>query len=643
MPARKVAVCAALVWACLAAGAARSSDTRRPRDGRKPAPAVVIDAAKTGEPISKYIYGQFIEHMGRCVNGGIWSEMLLDRKFFAAAGDRKSPWRLVGGRDAVSMARENAYVGRHSPLVKLPGDGKPRGIIQAGLGLIKDREYAGRIVLAGSAGAAPVEVALIWGKDAGERRTIVIRQIKSEFAKLPLAFTAGADTDSGALEITSRGTGRLRIGTVSLMPADNVGGFDPGVLKLMKQLNAPVYRWPGGNFVSGYDWTDGIGDRDRRPPRWERAWKAVEPNDVGVHEFLSLCELLGAEPYITVNSGLGDAASAAREVEYVNGDAETAMGKLRARNGHARPFGVRWWGIGNEMYGKWQQGYMPPGKYVEKHNRFAEAMREVDPSIKLLAVGQTGAWDQQMLSRCAGAMDLITEHVYPGPVADDLKHVPAIARAIKAKADAHRRYRKTIARLKGKDIRIAMDEWNYWYGRTRPWPYGLYGCDTRLRDALGIAAGLHEFIRNCDIYFMANYSITVNVYGAINRTKTRSGLAATALPLMLYRGHFGAVPVEVTGRPQPLDVAAAWTRDRKALTIAIVNPAREKLRLSVDLKGAALSGRGRRRTITGPDAKACNQPGKDAAVRITEETVSGISNKLDVPRLSVCMYTLTVQ
>ena len=98
------------------------------------------------------------------------------------------------------------------------------------------------------------------------------------------------------------------------MPADNVEGFRPDVLQLLRELNAPVYRWPGGNFVSGYDWRDGIGDRDRRPPRKNPAWKGVEHNDVGIHEFMALCRLIKTEPYIAVNSGLGDAAAAADEV-----------------------------------------------------------------------------------------------------------------------------------------------------------------------------------------------------------------------------------------------------------------------------------------------------------------------------------------
>ena len=121
------------------------------------------------------------------------------------------------------------------------------------------------------------------------------------------------------------------------------------------------------------------------PPRLDYAWNAVQPNDVGIDEFMVLCGLLNVEPYITVNAGLGDAASAAQLVEYANGAVTTPMGKLRGTNGHAPPYGITWWGIGNEMYGDWQIGYTSLRWYELKHNSFATAMRQVDPTIKLIA------------------------------------------------------------------------------------------------------------------------------------------------------------------------------------------------------------------------------------------------------------------
>ncbi|MEW6252444.1 MAG: alpha-L-arabinofuranosidase, partial [Planctomycetota bacterium] len=332
----------------LASGKAWFDDLKLEQIARPhlPAPRITIDAGKVSAPLSPYIYGQFIEHLGRCIYGGIWAELLEDRKFFYPVGGRESPWQPVGGADAVRMQTAGALVGAHTPVVTLT-DGAPRGLAQGDLGLVAGQEYVGRIWLAGTPESGPVQVSLVWGAAPAARQTLTIPDLTEEFTKRPLRFTAAASTDDARLEITAAGRGSFRVGTLSLMPADNVQGLRADTLALLKQLNAPIYRWPGGNFVSGYDWRDGIGDPDRRPPRKNPAWEGVEHNDFGIDEFLAFCRILKAEPYITVNSGLGDAAMAAAEVEYVNGAADTPMGQRRAANGHAKPYGVRFWAVGN--------------------------------------------------------------------------------------------------------------------------------------------------------------------------------------------------------------------------------------------------------------------------------------------------------
>ncbi len=603
-------------------------------------PAVTIDAARTGEPISKYIYGQFIEHLGRCIYGGIWAEMLEDRKFFHSVASPKSPWKTIGGADAVTMAKEGAFVGEHAPRVKLAEDGSARGIVQRGLGLRKGREYVGRIVLAGSPGAGTIQVSLVWSQGQDHRQTVMIKPVATDFATHPIRFRCGSSTEDGRLEIVGRGRGEFRVGTVSLMPADNVHGMRADTLKLLKELDAPIYRWPGGNFVSGYNWRDGVGDRDRRPPRKNPAWKGIEHNDFGLDEFMTFCRELGTEPYIAVNSGLGEAKSAAEEVEYANGDPDTPMGRLRAANGHPQPYHVKWWGIGNEMYGNWQLGHMPLARYVKKHNAFAEAMRAVDPTIRLIGVGNVGPWSEQTLTHCAGHMDLISEHFYCGEQQGMIAHVRQIPNNVRRIAEAHRGYRKAIETLADKDIRITLDEWNYCYG---PHLYGEIGTRYFLKDALGIAAGLNEYVRNSDIFLMANYAQTVNVIGCIKTSKTAAAFATTGLVLKLYRHHFGTVPVMATGKSEPLDVAAAWSTDRRSLTVAVVNPTREKLDLAIDVKGAALTGAGRCWEITGPSESAYNEPGAEAQVRIQEKPISGALHKLEVAPIGVCLYELTVR
>jgi alpha-N-arabinofuranosidase len=579
---------------------------------------IEIDAAKTRPPLSKYVYGQFIEHLGRCIYGGIWAEMLEDRKFFDPVGSKQSPWKAIGPAGQVTMDRVDPFVGAQTPKITLPGNGQAAGVSQGGLALRRGKEYVGRICLACDPWDTSVEVSLVWGNGPEQRQTMKITRldtISSDYTKWPLRFTAGGDTDTGRLEITAAGRGSFHVGTVSLMPADNVHGMRADTLELLKQLDAPVYRWPGGNFVSGYNWRDGIGDPDRRPPRKNPAWLGIEHNDFGLDEFMTFCRLLKTEPYISVNSGLGESRGAVGEIEYANAPADRPGGQLRATNGHAEPYHVHWWSVGNEMFGDWQLGYMGLERYIPKHNQFAAAMRAADPSIKLVAVGAAGPWSEGMLRKCAGSMDLMSEHFYCGENAKDLAaHVREIPDEIRRIANAHRDYRKRLDSLRGKDIRIAMDEWNYWYGAE---PYGQIGCRFHLKDALGIAAGLHEYARQSDIVFMANYAQTVNVIGCIKTSKTAACLDTTGLVLKLYREHFGTIPVEVEDKSTaPLDVAAAWTADRKALTIGVVNPTMKPQRLRLGIVGARLKAEGPGWQIAGDDPMAHDAPGKEQPVKI---------------------------
>jgi alpha-N-arabinofuranosidase len=234
-------------------------------------------------------------------------------------------------------------------------------------------------------------------------------------------------------------------------------------------------------------------------------------------------------------------------------------------------------------------------------------------------------------------MAYISEHLYWQDKDDVPAHVAQIVEGIRRVADAHRGYRRDLPSLKGKDIRIALDEWNYWYG---PFEYGELGTRYFLQDALGIAAGLHEMFRQSDLVFMANYAQTVNVIGAIKTTKTRAELETTGLALALYRCHFGTIPVAVTGDVAPLDVAAAWTGDRSALTVAVVNPTAETRSLRLDVRGADLTGDARRFVLDGDGKWAHNAPGRPREVDVVARTLREGGDRVEAPPLSVTLQVL---
>jgi alpha-N-arabinofuranosidase len=665
------------VLPCLAVALAGAACAQTPGAPEKRI-AVTVDAAKTAPPISPYLYGQFIEHIGDLVNRSIWAEMIDDRKFYypvdsktaappPSRGRRPNPWRPIGPDESVVMDRERANAGAHSPLIKLDG-AAPRGIAQAGIVLSKARAYSGRVALAGDAGAN-VAVSLVWGSGPNDRQTIPIKGLRSAYARFPLKFSAGAATDDGRIEIAGTGKGAFHVGAVSLMPADNIRGFRADTTALLKQQRSAMYRFPGGNFLSAHEWRDAIGDPDKRPPRWDPVWNALQPNDVGTDEFLFMAELLGVDSFLSVNAGFGDAHSAADLVEYVIGSIDTPMGKLRAANGHPAPYKVKWWGIGNEMWGDFQFGYMALKQYVYKHNLFGEAMRKVDPTITLLATGNTPRmsevltdtdWSGGLLTNCLQYIDVMSEHYYAneggqpstaaqkkGPPIEEsvIDAVHRAANSVRSKVEVYEEYYRRIPALKTKKVPIAIDEWAY------------SRLPANMKQTLGNALVFHEMFRHTDLIQMAGHTMGTS---AIDFNANESTLNATGLVFKLYRDHMGTVPVAVSGnspalppnrppvggaqpRPNagsptwPLDVSAALSADGKLLTIAVVNPTDSAQDLDLAVQGIPLRGKGRMWRLTGPNLTAMTGLGRNE-VQVTETPVNQVPKTLRVAPISIDIY-----
>jgi len=620
---------------------------------------IKVDLAATGEPINPYIYGQFIEHLGKCIYGGMWAEMLEDRKFYypitfeydpwATANDpywkagdfqylNASPWQVIGDETTVTMDKRSPFVGEHSPKIQLKGDGSEGGIKQDGIEFIAGKEYVGRIVLKGNMEVLPVIVRIT--SENNETITTEITEISSDYKTYPFSVTVPFSGKNCAVEVLSSGAGAFNIGTLSVMPADNINGWRPDVLALLKELNSPIYRWPGGNFVSGYNWRDGIGETDQRPPRKNPAWKGVEHNDVGLHEYMQLMEMINAEAFVAVNTGLGTVQEVAEQIEYCRGNQVTALGKLRAQNGSPEPFNIRYWAVGNEMYGDWQLGHMPLEDYVQKHNDMAKAIWNVDPSAQLIGVGSVGEWSETMLTQSADYMNLLSEHIYDQKHDSLQAHIVQVKNSIKRVADAHRGYLETIPGLKEKNIKVAMDEWNYWYG---DYIYGELGVRYHHKDGLGIAMGLHEYFRNSDIYYMANYAQTVNVIGAIKTTQTTSAFETTGLVLKLYRNQFGSIPLNIESINPNLDIAAALAEDRKSLTIAVVNMDSIPQNLKFDLADIQTSNNAQAWLIQHNDPEAYNTPGEDPNVIIEESQTDFSKQLLAVPGYAVKLIKVVLE
>lgn len=659
-----------------------------------------IDAGQAGAPISKRIYGQFIEHIAGIINTGIWAEMLEDRKLYypitsqappATGQERRGPvrrWTPIGPDESITMDSKHSYAGDHAAMVKLNG-AEAHGFQQTGLAVRKGKFYTGRIVLAGDSGAK-ISVSLVWGSESHERQSISMGKPRLAYSTFPLKFQAQADSNDARLEIAGTGMGTFHVGAVSLMPADNMQGFRPEIITALKQLHSGVYRFPGGNFVSAYEWRNAVGDPDKRPPIMDPVWNALQPNDVGIDEFMTLCRLLDVEPYITVNAGFGDAWSAAQLVEYANGAATTPMGKWRAANGHPQPYGIKLWGIGNEMFGIWQMGVMPPDQYQIKHNLFGKAMRRVDPSITLLASGampdhMTGSkllkmytgkvvpdylgqwdWSGGLLSNCLDNIDMLSEHYYaysnqrfdfdkeervPDPDQTLVEWARQPANYVRVKYEHYQEYLARIPALKNKPVPISISEWAYTGA-----PANSY------KVVLPYAWAFHEMFRHSELIQMATFTFATSL---LSTTRTEAVLNPSGLMFKLYRDHFGTIPVAVTGNsPQPaplypargmqpkvnpgsdtypLDVAAALSDDRKTLSVAVINLTESEQALALAFKGLELTGKGKLWRMAPKDLNATIVVGQKPGVEVEEHAVEATPERSTIAPFSANIYELAVK
>ncbi len=383
-------------------------------------------------------------------------------------------------------------------------------------------------------------------------------------------------------------------------PLSDEHGFRRDVIEAIRPLNPPLLRWPGGNFVSGYHWVDGIGPIEQRPRRMELAWHSEESNHFGTDEFIAYCRIIGTEPYICVNMGTGTMDEAMAWVEYCNGTGNTYWANLRRQHGHEEPYHVKYWGLGNEMYGRWQIGALSAEDYVKKAREFAKVMKWVDPTIQLVSCGNTGwtDWDRVVLEGLAPYIDYHSIHLYTGSN-DYYSNVLAPHQAERALRSCQTfidnvRYTQKIEH----PIYVAYDEWNVWF-RQRGAESGLEERYT-LADALAVATYLNSFIRHCNTVKIANYAQLVNVIAPIFTSKEGLFLQSIYHPIQLYSSHMHGIALDVhvdceqlpftakdeqspwphtvadLGPFKALDVSATTDADGREITVAVINRERER-------------------------------------------------------------------
>ena len=456
-------------------------------------------------------------------------------------------------------------------------------------------------------------------------------------------------------------------------PQADAEGFRKDVLELVKRLNVPIVRYPGGNYVSGFRWEDAIGPKEKRPKRLDLAWKTTEPNEVGIHEFASWAKKANTSIMYSVNLGTRGPADAQHIVEYANHKGGSAWSDLRIKNGAKDPFGIKLWCLGNEMDGPWQMGQKTAYEYGRIANEAAKMMKWTDDSIETVACGSSsfqmptfGEWEYTMLNECYDNVDYVSLHRYYGNPHNDTPDflassmdLDAFIRTVAAICDAvkGRKHSK-------KQVNLSLDEWNVWYHshqqdqdlhQREPWGTALPLLEDvyNFEDALLVGLMLITILKNADRVKVACMAQLVNVIAPI-MTRPGGGAWAQTIywPLMqastLGRGrsllpqiasekfdtkHYTDVPV--------VDAAAVMDDDGNVAIFAVNRDLKEDVELTCDLRSFGSFRQINHSVLHHDDVKATNTEDHPDTVLPYEIPAKLDGNPLVLPAASWNVIRLT--
>ena len=379
-------------------------------------------------------------------------------------------------------------------------------------------------------------------------------------------------------------------------PLSDNQGFRKDVLKALAPMGMPVVRYPGGNFVSCYDWRDGVGQRANRPVRPDYAWRSRETNQFGTDEFMAWCGQLKTEPMMAINLGTMGTANAGELIEYCNLPTGTLWADRRKANGHAEPYGVKLWCLGNEMDGIWQAGHVPADEYARRAGQAAVMMKGLDPTIQTIACGSSYRgipsymhWERTVLEYAWEQIDFISAHRYSNNDRQDsawfLAEGVEIDRIIEDYA-ALIGYVRAVKRS-DKQVYLSFDEWNVWYkdrdgnGKWAAAPHLLEEV-YNLEDALVCAQYLSSFIRHADTVKLACIAQIVNVIAPILTRKEGLLIQSTYYPFVLFSQHASGVSLRPSivssnyragdrGEVPAVDVSATYDAGKQQVSLFLVN------------------------------------------------------------------------
>jgi alpha-N-arabinofuranosidase len=441
-------------------------------------------------------------------------------------------------------------------------------------------------------------------------------------------------------------------------------GFRKDVMAAVKELHPTIVRYPGGNFVSNYNWLDGIGPKSERIPRLELAWGTLETNQFGTNEFIEYAKSIGTDPYFTVNMGTGTIEEARRWVEYCNVKEGPYYAELRKKHGYPEPYNIQYWSLGNEMDGPWQMGHLNAEDYSKKAREAGKLMQRTSPGIKLIAAGSSnyraGAdpdhWNQTILTELKDVIDYIALHMYVGNPDSNYYHFISTPLVLEQRTKIVKgmisQAMQTAARGNRDPIYIAWDEYNVWYrARSGEAARGKRALEEKynLEDALVIAEFLNAFVRNADVVKMANLAQLVNVIAPIFTNETGMFKQTIFYPLQLFANNvygtsldvfvdcktyntekFFLGPGETTTQSKNvpyLDVSATWQNGELILNVVNRNKD-EAITADIISQNGAFMGNFSVSEINGPDIKSSNDFNNEIVKTIEKPSIAASGNKI---------------
>jgi alpha-N-arabinofuranosidase len=453
-------------------------------------------------------------------------------------------------------------------------------------------------------------------------------------------------------------------------------GFRNDVKDEIRQMQVPLIRYPGGNFVSSYNWLDGVGPKQDRPRVLDKAWNATNTNQIGTNEFMIWCKAVGTEPLMGLNFGTGSAEDAANLVEYCNIEKGTKWSDLRRKHGVAEPYKIKHWCLGNEMDGPWQVGHMTASEYGYKAQDAARQMHYIDPSLQLIACGSSGPgmpsyleWDREVLEQCYEYVDALSLHRYVGNTPDETGNDSS--KFVAMNLSMEKQIHETLAvcdlvqghKRSAKQLWLSFDEWNVWYrarsgdalrGHGEEAPHLLEEV-YNLEDGMLVGGFLNTLMRNADRVKIACLAQLINVIAPIMTNPTGMLKQTIYYPylwaLQMARGKVLNLLVEsptydVAGMGQVpyLDCVATASDDGKTTLFILNRDLTKPHAVEVNWADKAPGAIATSTTLTGTDLKAFNtfdSPNKVAPQPFDKPTTTNSKTKFEVPARSYTVIQWT--